>query len=138
VDLAGYFLTDNLTNKVPVPHHDQRPHTIPAGGYLLVWADEETGQNVSAGVPRTDLHVNFRLAQASEAIGLFAADGTQIDAITFVNQADDVSEGRFPAGTDEHRGEARLSDTARGESSGDAGRDRKFQHADAQTGRTLC
>jgi len=99
VDLAGYFLTDNLTNKFQYLITTNGPHTIPVGGYLLVWADEETGQNVSAGVPRTDLHVNFRLAQASEAIGLFAADGTQIDAISFVNQADDVSEGRFPDGT---------------------------------------
>ena len=74
------------------------PHTIPPGGYLLVWADNETGQNTSGGVPRSDLHVNFQLARAGEGIGLFAADGTQIDAITFPNQMDDVSEGRCPDG----------------------------------------
>jgi hypothetical protein len=60
VNLAGYFLTDNLTNKFQYLITTNGAHTIPAGGYLLVWADEETGQNVSAGVPRTDLHVNFR------------------------------------------------------------------------------
>jgi hypothetical protein len=66
---------------------------------LLVWADNEPGQNLSLGVPRADLHVNFQLARTGEVIALFAADGTQIDAIAFANQLDDVSAGRFPDGT---------------------------------------
>jgi hypothetical protein len=73
-------------------------HVIPPRGRLLVWADNETGQNVSGGVPRADRHVSFQLAQAAEAIGLFAPNGDQIDAITFTNQLDDVSEGRCPDG----------------------------------------
>jgi hypothetical protein len=96
VDLAGYFLTDDLSNRTQYQITTSGAHTIPARGYLLVWADSETGQNLTAGVPRPDLHVNFRLAASGEAIGLFAADGTQIDAVTFTNQVDDVSEGRFP------------------------------------------
>jgi hypothetical protein len=73
-------------------------HIIPPQGYLLVWADNEINQNLSAGVPRADLHVNFALSLGGEAIGLFAADGTQIDRVTFSQQTNDVSEGRFPDG----------------------------------------
>jgi hypothetical protein len=98
VDLAGYYLTDVLTNKTKYLITTDGPHTIGPGGFLLVWADNETGQNVSGGVPRSDLHVNFQLAAGAESIGLFAADGTQIDAVTFSNQVGNVSEGRFPNG----------------------------------------
>jgi hypothetical protein len=99
VDLTGYFLTDNLADKFQYEIGTNGAHTIPARGFLLVWADGETGQNSSGGVARSDLHVNFRLTQTGEAIALFAADGTQIDAITFTNQTDDVSQGRFPDGS---------------------------------------
>jgi len=99
VDLAGYYLTDVLSNKTKYLITTNGPHTIGPGGFLLVWADNETGQNTSAGVPRPDLHVNFQLAKAGEAIGLFAADGTQIDAITFVNAQDNISSGRYPDGS---------------------------------------
>src|SRR6185503_18253654 len=63
VDLAGYYLTDTLTNKFKYRITTNGAHTIAPGGYLLVWADNATGQNVSGGVPRTDLHVDFQLAK---------------------------------------------------------------------------
>ncbi|HEY0548787.1 MAG TPA: lamin tail domain-containing protein, partial [Verrucomicrobiae bacterium] len=105
VDLAGYYLTDSLTNAAGVVTNKLKylittngPHVIPPQGHLLVWADNETGQNLSGGVPRPDLHVNFALSLGGEAIGLFAADGTQIDRVTFGQQTNDVSQGRFPDG----------------------------------------
>jgi hypothetical protein len=105
VDLAGYFLSDALTNafgvivdKFKFPITTNMAHIIPPQGYLLVWADNETGQNLSGGVPRPDMHVNFALSLGGEAIGLFAADGTQIDRIVFGPQTNDVSQGRFPDG----------------------------------------
>ncbi|MST93910.1 MAG: hypothetical protein EXS33_01315, partial [Pedosphaera sp.] len=93
-DLSGFYLTDNLTNKFQylIPPG----YTIPPGGHLLVWADNETAQN---STNRIDLHVNFKLAADGEAIGLFAADGTQIDAITFGPQTPNISQGRYPDGT---------------------------------------
>ncbi len=93
VSLGGYFLTGTLTNKLQfqIPNG----YTIPAAGYLLVWADSETNQNSSA---RPDLHVNFQLSKKGDAIGLFTADGTQIDAVTFGVQTNDVSQGRCPDG----------------------------------------
>jgi hypothetical protein len=54
---------------------------------------------MSLGVPRPDLHVNFQLAKGGEALGIYAADGTQIDLVTFGPQTDDVTEGRYPDGT---------------------------------------
>jgi hypothetical protein len=95
VDLGGSFLTDNLTNKFQFQVPSNGHYTIPALGYLLVWADGEPGQN-STNV--ADLHVNFSLRQAGEAIGLFAADGTLIDAVSFLEQTNNVSQGRSPDG----------------------------------------
>jgi hypothetical protein len=59
-----------------------------------VWADNDVLQNGSNG----DLHVNFKLSQSGEAIGLFAPDGSIIDTITFGPQKPDVSQGRYPDG----------------------------------------
>lgn len=96
VDLGGTWLTDNLMN----PFQDQVPNNghyiIPPSGYLLVWADGETEQN---STNRADLHVSFQLRQAGEAIGLFAGDGSLIDGVTFGRQTNNISQGRFPAGT---------------------------------------
>jgi hypothetical protein len=95
VDLGGLFLTDNLTNKFQFEIPQGGRYVIPPGGYLLVWADGETGQNATN---RSDLHVSFNLRAAGEAIGLFAADGTEIDAVTFGQQTNNVSMGRSPDG----------------------------------------
>jgi hypothetical protein len=95
VDLGGYWLTDTLTNKFQFRVPSNGHYTIPAGGYLLVWADNEDGQN---NTNRADLHASFALGKGGEAIGIFAADGTQIDAVTFGPQTSDVSQGRFPDG----------------------------------------
>lgn len=92
VDLSTYTLTDNLTNatQYAIP-----PGTIlPAGGYLLVWADEETGQNG----PGRDLHANFRLSAGGEQLGLFAPDGSLVDGFAFEAVTNDVSLGLFPDG----------------------------------------
>jgi hypothetical protein len=94
-DLSGYTLTDALDapGRYTIP-----PGTvIPAGGFLLVWADGETGQNA----PGRELHVNFSLARDGEQLGLFDLNGVLVDAVTFGGQADDVSIGRYPDGAAE-------------------------------------
>lgn len=92
-DLAGYYLGTSLTNKTKflVPSG----YVVPAHGYLLVWADNQSAQN-STNLP--DLHTNFKLSKSGEAIGIFAADGTVIDFVAFGAQVTDVSQGRFPDG----------------------------------------
>jgi len=93
VNLADYYLTDTIGNKFQ--YHIPAGYTIPAGGYLFVWADGAPGLNSSNSAV---LHVNFQLNKGGEAIGLFAADGTQIDYVTFGQQTNDISMGRCPDG----------------------------------------
>ncbi|HET7624048.1 MAG TPA: lamin tail domain-containing protein, partial [Verrucomicrobiae bacterium] len=95
-DLGGYYLTDSLNNKAKFQVPDNGQYIVPAHGFLIVWADGEPEQN-TANAP--DLHAGFSLSKGGEAIGLFAPDGSQIDAVTFGAQATDVSEGHFPDGT---------------------------------------
>ncbi|HXJ57724.1 MAG TPA: lamin tail domain-containing protein [Verrucomicrobiae bacterium] len=93
-NLQGYFLTDNLGNRsqFEIP----AGYVIPPGGYLIVWADGQPNANAPYD---PDLHVSFKLNQDGEAIGMFASDGTQIDAVTFEPQFADISQGRVPNGT---------------------------------------
>ncbi|HYT60697.1 MAG TPA: putative Ig domain-containing protein, partial [Haliangiales bacterium] len=70
-------------------------YTIPPGGFLLVWADDDTGQNTT-NTP--DLHVDFKLSQSGEGIWFFAPNGTNVDGVTFGPQTSDVSQGRWPDG----------------------------------------
>jgi len=92
VDLSGYTLTDTLSQP--------KKFTIPTGtsiaplGFLLVWADNNTNQNGF----NADLHANFQLSAGGEAIGLFAPDGTPQSTLTFGQQFQNVSEGRWPDG----------------------------------------
>lgn len=94
-DLGGYYLTDSLNNKTQFQVPNNGHYVIPAGGFLLVWADNETGQN---STDRTDLHTNFRLAREGESLGLFGPDGVAVDFISFGSQQTDRTEGRFPDG----------------------------------------
>ncbi|MGC8744119.1 MAG: lamin tail domain-containing protein, partial [Verrucomicrobiia bacterium] len=95
VDLSGYYLTDNPTNKTlyEIPNGC----VIPPKGFLLVWADNKpTTTNL---VAPAELHVNFALSRNGEAIGLYAPDGSVVDLVTFGPQTADVSEGRYPDGS---------------------------------------
>ncbi len=62
----------------------------------MVWADNGSAAN---STNRPEVHVDFALSKDGEALGLFAADGTAIDTLTFGAQTTDVSQGRFPDGT---------------------------------------
>lgn len=92
IDLTGLFLTDDLTD----PRRYQIPpgYVLPARGFMLIWADDDTGDNA----PGTNLHVNFSLARDGEAIGIFAPDFTVIDSVVFGAQTNNISEGRLPDG----------------------------------------
>lgn len=87
--VGGMYLTDNLTNvtKWQIPAGT----SIPAGGTLLVWADED-------GVDGPT-HANFKLSANGEALGLFEANGTQVaDWLYFGPQVANVSSGRLVDG----------------------------------------
>ena len=90
-DLSGFTLTDDPTkpSKFILPNGT----TIPAGGYLFIWADEEPGQSTNG-----QMHATFKLANGGELIGLFAPNGDRVDLVQFGTQTNNVSQGRFPDG----------------------------------------
>lgn len=90
VNLNGYSFSDDPTNLTKSPI--TQTLTVPAGGFLLVYADSEPFQGAN--------HTNFGLSSTNgESIVLVAPDGTTIvDSYTFGPQAADISEGRLPDG----------------------------------------
>ncbi|MHC4436289.1 MAG: chitobiase/beta-hexosaminidase C-terminal domain-containing protein, partial [Planctomycetota bacterium] len=91
VDTGGMYLTDDLSDitKWQIPANNPAATTISAGGFLLIWADNDTSD--------PGLHANFKLSAAGEEIGLFDSDGiTMIDSIIFLDQNTDISFGRYP------------------------------------------
>ncbi len=93
VDLTGYGLSDTATDttKFVIPMGSAiQPHS-----FLLVWADNDTSLNTNAS---PDLHANFRLGIHGEYIGLFAPNHQIVDQVSFGEQTNDVSQGRWPDG----------------------------------------
>jgi hypothetical protein len=92
VNIGRMYLTDNLSD--PTKWQIPASTNIPAGGYLLIWADDDTGDS--------GLHANFKLNADGEEIGLFDTDGeTLIDSVSFSAQTTDLSYGRYPNATGE-------------------------------------
>jgi hypothetical protein len=89
VNVAGWYLTDSASNRTKW----QFPAvTIPAGGYLLVFASSKDRSD-----PAGPLHTNFALSASGEYLGLIQADGTTIVSEfrpTFPAQTDNISYGR--------------------------------------------
>lgn len=92
VNIGGYYITDNPSNltKWTFPANT----TIPAGGYLIVWADEDSSQN-STG----KYHANFKLSKSGEYLAILNSTGQLLDSLTFGAQVDDRSYARIPNGT---------------------------------------
>ena len=88
ISTAGLFLTDtlDLLHKWELPSY-----LIPAGGYAIVWADEDGGQG--------DMHANFQLSNLGEQLILTNTDSLVLDSISFLSQADDIAFGRSPNGS---------------------------------------
>jgi len=89
MNLSGYYITDSKSNlvkwKIPAGT------TIPANGYLIVWADSDTLQ---AG-----LHSNFKLSSGGEKL-LFVNPGKLIiDEVDYPAQTLELSYSRNPDGT---------------------------------------
>lgn len=84
VNLKNHFITDNLNN--PQKYRFLTDVFVPAGGYVIIWTDDRN----------TGPHTNFKLSASGESIGLFSPAGSLIDTLTFGEQSDDISRGRFP------------------------------------------
>jgi hypothetical protein len=95
VDIGGMYFSDKLDNLTnwQIPTTDPSVTTIPAGGFIVIWADKQMEQG--------PLHVDAKLSADGEDIVLTAPNGTKIiDSLTFGAQTTDVSYGRYPDGSD--------------------------------------
>jgi len=84
VNLNGYFLTDNVN--VPEKWQISADTLLPAGGYLLIWADDRN----------TGLHAPYKIAAEGEELALYTPFYVLSDSVTFSTQRSDVSMGRLP------------------------------------------
>jgi hypothetical protein len=89
VSLDGLYFSDSpaFPRRFPFPAGT----SIPPGGYLIVWCDDDILQG--------PLHAGFRLEADGEMVGLFASDADLnrvLDFVWFDRQTRDVSIGRFP------------------------------------------
>ena len=90
VVLTGMYLTDKTDNLKKWAFPDDT--TIPAGGYLIVWLDED-------GKAAEGLHANFKLSRNGETVMLVdtdARDNQIVDIITFEQLERDAAIGRLP------------------------------------------
>jgi spore coat protein CotH len=98
--MTGRYLTDDPTH----PRKWKFPDgvSIPADGYLLVWADED-------GSDTPGLHASFKLAKSGEAVYLIDTDenfNAVLDHVPFGEQAADVSFGRSATDQDTWKAQA--------------------------------
>jgi len=93
-DLSGFYLSDTPLNKTMSRLPDGT--IVPAKGYLLVWADEEPGQN---SITNMDRHADFKLNKDQGFISLVSKDLNPVDSVTYGAQTNDVSQGRHPDGS---------------------------------------
>jgi len=92
VDIAGYYLTDNLSNAKLAQIPTGKPETIiPPLGFLVIWCDGTPDQG--------PLHVSFKLSGSGEQVGLYKANESVVDTFSFGPQNSDISFGRIPDGT---------------------------------------
>lgn len=94
LDIGGMYLTDDLgrPNKWRIPEGV----IVPAGGFVLIWADDDEEQG--------PLHAGFKLDRMGEEIGLFELISPTpgyrpVDRIVYGPQLTDVSRGRLPDGS---------------------------------------
>ncbi|MCP4512482.1 MAG: lamin tail domain-containing protein [Fuerstiella sp.] len=90
IDLSGKRLTDSLNpeDQWAIPANT----IIPAGGYLIVWADNDKPSDNS-------LHAGFQLSKDGETVRLLNEEGSAVlDKLQFISLPPDVSFGRTPDG----------------------------------------
>ncbi|TKJ33425.1 MAG: hypothetical protein CEE38_20705 [Planctomycetes bacterium B3_Pla] len=98
INVGNMYLTDDLERPTMwrIPRNAPAATTIPAGGYLLIWADDDTGDS--------GLHANFKLDADGDYVALFAGDGvTLIHSVAFGRQTSDMSYGSYPDSDAESR-----------------------------------
>lgn len=96
IDLGGLFVTNSLENPTMymIPKGEPTKTTIEANGYYVIWCDKQTAINPN--------HVDFKLSAEQGDIAIVQVRGSDvyvIDQVSYTNQAEDVSYGRYPSVT---------------------------------------
>jgi hypothetical protein len=88
VNIGGMYLSDDKNNPFNsrLPLDNPGATTIPAKGFIIIWADGSREQG--------PLHLDFSLSNAGEDVALFYIDGRAIDSYTFGAQTENQSMGR--------------------------------------------
>ncbi|MEL7531662.1 MAG: lamin tail domain-containing protein, partial [Bacteroidota bacterium] len=89
IDLGGYYLTDDPGDPLAfwqLPNPGNGSLTVPAGGYLILWADQEPFEGPT--------HLDFKLSASGEMVGLYLPNLTAVDVVPFGPQISDESYGR--------------------------------------------
>ncbi len=89
INLTGWYLSDNPAN--PEKWDFPTNTSIPAMGYLIIWADEDSSQG--------PLHANFKLSALGEQLLLINVSGSTVQDISFGAQQADKCYARSPNGT---------------------------------------
>ncbi len=89
IPLTGMFLTDNPD--APTAWQFPSGTVIAPHGYLIVWADNDAGQE--------GLHATFKLSAGGEQILFSDAQAALLDSVTFGAQTTDMTMSRIPNGT---------------------------------------
>ena len=89
-DISGYYLTDSKRN--PTKWKFPTGTKIPANGYLIVWADEDS-THVSG------LHTNYKLSADGENIVLLSPTQEVINLVEYPTTVLEQSYARKPNGT---------------------------------------
>jgi hypothetical protein len=95
VNISGFYVTDNLGEpfRWQIPDEFPEKTTIPAEGYIVLFADKDTLQG--------PLHLDIKLGAEGEEIGLSLINNNifhWLDTISYGPQTTNVSYGRFPDG----------------------------------------
>lgn len=87
VNIADFYLSDDLSNPFNsrIKNTNAAKTTIPPGGFLLIWADNNSDQG--------ELHLDFGLSTDGEDVALFYKDGRKIDSYSFGAQTANRSFG---------------------------------------------
>lgn len=96
ISLDGWALSDSPDT--PFKFRIPDGFSIPAQGFILIWADDEPFQNDPNSI--NEIHTNFKLGAEGESIILSAPDGEEIDRVDFTAQTSGLSRLRIPDGSD--------------------------------------
>ncbi len=89
IAMAGLYLSDS--QGAPTKWQFPTGTILPANGYLVIWCDEDTGQE--------GLHAGFKLSADGEDVVLSNADLSVVDQTTFGPQQTNYSLARIPNGS---------------------------------------